>query len=259
MDFHTIQSALLDLAKTHEVQTLWACESGSRAWGFASPDSDYDGRFLFMHSRSTYTSPWDPPDEIRAALPDDLDFAGWELRKALRLAYKSNAPLLEWLQSPIIYAQAPQFHAEFLELARAAYSPKECARIYLGTARTASEDFLPDGRIKIKKLFYILRPLLAARWVLQAGTLMPMTFAALCAPLQDEPRQRDFLEAIRELEVRKSQAVEGELHAPTEVLRQSIDQLFLSCREAYESLPDAPIPDRAPFIDFFQRALATWG
>lgn len=197
MDFHTIQSALLDLAKTHEVQTLWACESGSRAWGFASPDSDYDGRFLFMHIRSAYTSPWDPLDEIRADLPGDLDFASWELRKALRLAYKSNAPLLEWLQSLIVYAQAPQFHAEFLALARTAYSPKECARIYLGTARTASENFLPDGRIKIKKLFYILR--------------------------------------------------------------HSIDQLFLSCREAYESLPDAPIPDRAPFIDFFQRALATWG
>jgi len=259
MDFPTIRTALLDLAQNHGVQALWACESGSRAWGFASPDSDYDGRFLFLHPRAAYASPWDVLDEIRADLPGDLDFAGWDLRKALRLAYKSNAPLLEWLQSPIVYAQAPQFYAEFLELARTAFVPKECARIYLGTARTANENFLPDGRIKIKKLFYILRPLLAARWVLQTGTLMPMTFAALCAPLQDDPGQRDFLEAIRELELRKSQAVEGELHTPSIILRQSIDSLTLSCRELYEQLPDAPSPHRAPFMDFFQRALRTWG
>lgn len=258
MDIQTITAQIDNLATQHQVKLLWACESGSRAWGFASPDSDYDGRFLFLHPRDAYSSPWDPADEIRADLAGDLDFVGWDLRKALRLAYKSNPPLLEWLQSPIVYAQAPAFHAEFLALARSAFCAKECARVYLGTARSASENFLPDGRIKIKKLFYILRPLLAARWALHSSTLMPMTFAELCDPLEAEASLRPVLQAIQELEVCKSQAVEGELYEPAPLLRAFIDDLTLDCRERYVTLPECPAPPKEPFEQFYRHALEVW-
>ena len=173
MDPLSIRTQLLSLAEQHGVRILWACESGSRAWGFASPDSDYDGRFLFIHPHSAYLSPWQPLDEIRADLPGDLDFSGWDFAKALRLGAKSNSSLLEWLQSPIVYEQAPRFRDALFAAVAETFRPREGLRNYLGISRAAARNFLPDGRIKIKKLFYILRPLLAAKWIVETGAIPP--------------------------------------------------------------------------------------
>src|ERR1700739_4004605 len=114
--FNVQQRVLAELAQVErdqEVQVLYACESGSRAWGFASRDSDYDARFLYVHPREWYLSVEDRRDVIERPLEDDLDVSGWELRKALRLLRKSNPPLLEWLKSPVVYRQDRAFVSEF--------------------------------------------------------------------------------------------------------------------------------------------------
>ncbi|MCE9610243.1 MAG: nucleotidyltransferase domain-containing protein [Chthoniobacter sp.] len=111
--FQRVRHALAQVEAERNVRVLFACESGSRAWGFASRDSDYDVRFLYVHRRDWYLSVEDRRDVIEQPIADDLDVSGWELRKALRLLRKSNPPLLEWLKSPVVYRHDPVFAAEF--------------------------------------------------------------------------------------------------------------------------------------------------
>src|SRR5258708_16293983 len=116
-----VRDALAQVEAERHVRVLFACESGSRAWGFASRDSDYDVRFLYVHQRDWYLSVEDHRDVIELPISDDLDVSGWELRKALRLLRKSNPPLLEWLKSPFVYRCNPAFVADFEPLAAAFY------------------------------------------------------------------------------------------------------------------------------------------
>lgn len=119
--FQRVRNALAQVEAERNVRVLFACESGSRAWGFASRDSDYDVRFLYVHRRDWYLSVEDRRDVIEQPIADDLDVSGWELRKALRLLRKSNPPLLEWLKSPVVYRHDPVFAAEFGALATEFY------------------------------------------------------------------------------------------------------------------------------------------
>lgn len=81
-----IQARLDEVERDHGVRVLWAVESGSRAWGFPSPDSDYDCRFFYVRRHDDYLSPWRPRDVIETPLDDVLDVNGWDLIKAIRLA-----------------------------------------------------------------------------------------------------------------------------------------------------------------------------
>lgn len=132
--FQRVRHALAQVEAERNVRVLFACESGSRAWGFASRDSDYDVRFLYVHRRDWYLSVEDKRDVIEQPIADDLDVNGWELRKALRLLRKSNPPLLEWLKSPVVYRHDPVFAAEFGALATEFYSPRRCFAHYLHMA-----------------------------------------------------------------------------------------------------------------------------
>ena len=100
------------MEQAYNIRILYACESGSRAWGFASTDSDYDVRFIYVKPKLHYLSINDPTDIIELPVNDLLDVGGWELRKSLRLFRKSNATLYEWLQSPVIYGQNNEFISE---------------------------------------------------------------------------------------------------------------------------------------------------
>ena len=103
-----IQEKLNQLEAEYGVQILLAVESGSRAWGFASPDSDYDVRFIFWHPKDWYLSVFEQRDVIELPVDAVLDISGWDIRKALRLLWKSNAALIEWLNSPIVYRAHPK-------------------------------------------------------------------------------------------------------------------------------------------------------
>ena len=111
--FNSVGEELRRIEQAYDVRVLYACESGSRAWGFASQDSDYDVRFIYVHSRDWYLSIEDRRDVIEEPISDSLDISGWELRKTLRLLRKSNPPLLEWLKSPVVYAWDEEFVSDF--------------------------------------------------------------------------------------------------------------------------------------------------
>lgn len=156
------------------VRTLYACESGSRAWGFASPDSDWDVRFVFAHPRDAYLSIERPTETIDEFLPNDLDLAGWDLRKTLGLLRKSNPSLLEWLHSPIVYRAEPGFLEAMRTLAERAFSPNAGLHHYHSMAGSNLAKSVPTPRAPFKKYLYVLRPLLAGRWIEATGTIAPV-------------------------------------------------------------------------------------
>jgi hypothetical protein len=178
-----IQTALAELEITRGIRVLYACESGSRAWGFPSTDSDYDVRFIYCHPTDWYLALDEGSDTLNFPVDDDLDLAGWELRKALRLLRGANAALFEWLQSPVVYHEALAFRARLAPLLPAAFNPKAGLHHYLGQLRRGVEEDMAGAEVRLKRLFYALRSALAARWIRKRGTLPPMEFAPLRALL----------------------------------------------------------------------------
>ena len=186
-----IDQRLDDVCRDHRVRMLLAIESGSRAWGFPSPDSDYDCRFVFVRSVEDYLSPWSRRDVIETPLDAVLDVNGWELGKALKLLLKGNAVILEWLRSPIVYCGEPEFRAELLDFALAFADRSLVGRHYLHLGERQRRVYFGDDKdVPLKKIFYALRPAAALRWLRMHSdqAVPPMHFPTLmaeCSPPAD--------------------------------------------------------------------------
>ncbi len=177
----SILERLAVIEHTEAVRILYACESGSRAWGFASPDSDYDVRFIYVRPRDWYLSIdlEHRRDVIERPIEGVLDINGWDLRKALQLMRKSNPPLFEWLHSPLVYRAQPGFREAMLALTPTYYSSLGCAWHYLHMARGNDRVYLHGEQVRLKKYLYVLRPLLAVRWLESGRGVVPMPFREL--------------------------------------------------------------------------------
>jgi len=197
---------LTRIERQHKVRILIAVESGSRAWGFASPDSDYDVRFIYAHDRDWYLSIFENRDFIEEMLPDRLDISGWDLRKSLRLFSKCNLALNEWFGSPIVYSETPGFRDRLVRMIPHYFNPIAAMHHYRSMADRAIAGNLSNGQIAIKKLFYVLRPLLACRWIQQTATQPPTEFEKLILPAWVTPEERDW---IADLLAQKSMAAEA--------------------------------------------------
>lgn len=227
-----IHTALTHLEATHGIRILYACESGSRAWGFPSPDSDYDVRFIYCHPVAWYLALDDGPDTLNFPVDELLDLGGWELRKALRLLRGSNAALLEWLQSPVIYHEALNFRARLAPLLPTAFNLKAGLHHYLGQLRRGVTDDLTGPEVRLKRLFYALRSALAARWIRERHSLPPMEFAPLRAVLPGH-----LASLVDELLVEKARAVEkASVPVPVD-LREFLEQEYATGQAAREVLP----------------------
>ncbi|MEP9402113.1 nucleotidyltransferase domain-containing protein [Sphingomonas sp. VNH70] len=167
----------------HGVRLLFAVESGSRAWGFPSPDSDYDVRFVYVRPRDAYLALTPPRDVIEQPIVDDIDLNGWDIRKALGLLLKSNAIVGEWIGSPIRYRPDHPVVAQLAALADAVCDPHAVACHYAKLGRTAAGTWLDgDAPVPVKRYFYALRPALAIRWMrAHASRRPPMDLVSLLA------------------------------------------------------------------------------
>lgn len=179
-----ILDKLSEIEKEKNIEILFACESGSRAWGFASPDSDYDIRFVYRHSKEWYLNLWDRKDTIEFMTEDDLDGSGWDLRKALKLMAKSNASFLGWLFSPIVYRSNDAFLTEMRILASDNFNPVACFYHYHSMSK-GFLDKVSTENVKLKSFFYALRTALCAHWIVENETIPPVLFSEILYTMDD--------------------------------------------------------------------------
>ena len=213
-DIHAeIMARLAHTEKEEGVRILLAVESGSRAWGFHSPNSDYDVRFIYARPEDWYLSVdlEERRDVIEYEITDDIDLNGWDVRKALRLFWKSNPAFVEWIQSPIVYQAKGSFAAQALALLPDIYSAERGIYHYRSMAKTNYRGYLRGAMVPLKKYFYVLRPLLSVRWLERYGGAAPIEFDRLLHLIDDEP---DLAADIQDLLRRKKAAPEMGMSKP---------------------------------------------
>jgi len=194
-----IQETLSRIEAEHGVRILYACESGSRGWGFASADSDWDVRFIYCHPRDWYLSIEEGRDVIELPIDGMLDVNGWDLRKSLRLMKKSNPVLLEWLSSPIVYREDAAAMATYRFLAQDFYQPAACLHHYLHMAKGNFREYLQGEIVWLKKYFYVLRPVLACLWIERGLGVVPMAFDDLVAGVVKDEELKSSIIKLTEL------------------------------------------------------------
>jgi predicted nucleotidyltransferase len=182
-----VLSRLKALETEHEIKIVYACESGSRGWGFPSPDSDYDVRFLYVRTPDWYMSIRRGRDVIEPPIVDDFDINGWDIQKALGLLHRSNPSLLEWLGSPIVYLEDECVVNALREASRDFWCPTTCFLYYRNKAAAVLEEHRKSQGASIKQFFYILRPLVAIRWLERFSEVVPTDFNVVASAVIDDP------------------------------------------------------------------------
>lgn len=230
-----ISEKIKDIEQKENIRIIHAVESGSRAWGFASPDSDYDVRFIYVRPKEYYLRLDKTRDVIEWQLDDTLDINGWDLKKALVLLHSSNPTLFEWNQSPIIYKTTPEWQ-QIACIINDYFVEKSGLYHYLNTAKRNYNEFLLGETVKYKKYFYVLRPILACKWIIKEGTPPPMLFSELCERYLDDSI-RDDVEKLLEIKIKTPEKSFGE---PFGGLNFYIEQSLEEISNLIESLPHTP-------------------
>ena len=202
-----IPAKLAEIEEKENIRILYCVESGSRAWGFASPDSDFDVRFIYVRPKEYYLRLDKTRDVIEWQLDDTLDINGWDLQKALRLLHKSNPTLFEWNSSPIIYKTTDEWE-EVSSIIEKYFIAKSGLYHYLSTAKSNYREYLKGETVRLKKYFYVLRPLLACKWILAEGTPPPMLFKTLMDKYLDEEIKPD-VETLLKMKMEMPEIGEG--------------------------------------------------
>ena len=215
----TIQNTLTKIEEKENVRILLAVESGSRAWGFPSPDSDYDVRFIYARKKEDYLKLEKTDDVIEWCLDEVLDINGWDLKKALQLLHASNPTVLEWCSSPIVYREAPEAK-ELRRLCMEYFSPRKDFNHYLHMAMSNYRTYLQEDNVRIKKYLYVIRPLLAAYWIESKNSQPPMLFTDLV----EAELKPDLVPEIEKLLRIKSSASETDVMPKIQALNDYIDE-----------------------------------
>lgn len=238
----TILSKLDEIENRENVKILLAVESGSRAWGFASPDSDYDVRFIYVRPKEDYLRLEKTRDVIELPVEGELDINGWDLDKTLRLLRASNPTLFEWFSSPIVYRETA-FAQEFRSIMQRYFSSKRGLSHYLSMASSNYREYLKGNMVKAKKYFYVLRPVLACRWILDKGSPPPMLFSELMEAelnpvlLPDVNRLLDLKMNAPEIKtIPKIESINRYLDSSLEEVRTRIVQLPEDANHGWEEL-----------------------
>jgi len=203
---------LSEIERDKNIEILFAVESGSRAWGFASPDSDYDIRFVYKHSKDWYLNLWEQTDTMQFMTEDDLDGSGWDIRKALRLLAKSNASFTGWLFSPMVYRADNDFLNAMKNLANANFNPVS-GFYHFHSMNKNFEETLGSEKMTLKSFFYAIRTALCANWIYKNETIPPVLFREMYSLIDDSYHSKlDALITLKSERVEKSnEPVEADL------------------------------------------------
>lgn len=228
---------LLDrLSEEKGIEILLAIESGSRAWGFPSPDSDFDVRVIYRLPVEQYLAITERKDNFNFFEGELLDISGWDLRKALGLMRKSNASLYEWINSPIVYFKDDEFHQKLKSLSVSFFQPVHGFNHYKGLAYNAYKDLDMNGEIKLKKLFYVLRPILAAKWILKFETIPPINIHKLLEIITGSNIHKKIVELLR----LKAEVNEDYIYKVEKELIDFIDHAFKVFKTAEFNQKETP-------------------
>ncbi len=225
-----IQQQLKLLEQERKIEILLACETGSRAWGFPSPDSDYDVRIIYRHEQDWYITLKNKKDSLEI-MDGDLDITGWELKKALLLLYKSNASLMERLQSPIIYQKNDSFVEQANRLAKDCFSPIACMHHYLSMSKKFTELVTTQSDSRLKDYFYALRTTLCGHWIATKNEIPPIEFNKMFDLLPDGVYER-----ISELLQLKSTQPESFTIPSDSLLNNWLEETTTSNQKVFQSL-----------------------
>lgn len=249
-----IAAQLRGIEQKEKVKILCAVESGSRAWGFASPDSDYDVRFVYVRPLSQYLRLQKTRDVIEWQLDDVLDINGWDLQKMLRLLHKSNPTIFEWSNSDIVYRTSPEWQT-LLPLIQSSFQSKAGLYHYLSTAHGNYREYLQGPLVRLKKYFYVLRPLLACKWILARHCPPPMPFAQLAEAMLEPEIQP----AVRQLLAQKQNTSELGEGRRVDLLNRYIERSLGTIERALASMGPEPRQDWAPLEQAFYDIVRTSG
>jgi len=246
-----IQHDLRRVEDEEDVRGLLAVESGSRACGFASPDRDNDDRFVYCHRQERYLTIESFRDVIERPITDEIDLAGWDIRKALVLFRKSNSPLLEWLNCPIIYPIHTSFARSLRMMADEQFSQRSSFLHCLHMAEGNLKDSLQGDAVRHKKYLYVLRPILAMRWLEEGRGRVPIEFDRLLdAGLPDG----SVREAIDALLVVKQRSPESMVGAIIPAIHDYIEGHLPRLRAIADHKPDTDIGIE-PLNELFRRTI----
>lgn len=245
-----ILSKLAEIEHDHNVTIVLAIESGSRAWGFPSVDSDYDVRFIYVHKPDRYLSIESIRDVIELPIDPVFDVNGWDIRKALQLLRKSNISLLEWISSPIQYRCSQTLFEILQAIVPHGFRSSFSARHYLSMARSNMARIQADT-VKMKAYLYAIRPLLCCRWVLDHNSQPPMLFRYLVASYLSGTALDDV---ISELIARKESQTEADTVPKNELLNAFITDEFARLSSVLPA--GTELPDVEVFDDAFRRIIA---
>lgn len=232
-----IQQYLQEIEREKNIKVLWACETGSRAWGFPSPDSDFDIRMIYVHKAEWYFSLTERKDSIERMLDNnDIDITGWELRKSLNLLRKSNAALLERIQSPIVYMGDEEFIADLRELSNSFYSRIATMHHYLSMSKKFVNDLDPKKGYKLKRFFYTLRSASVCKWIAEKTEVPPIEFEHIYRNLSLDQQMVDRIDELIALKGTKS---ESYMHKGDEELIAFIKTAIQDAEAIRKELPSS--------------------
>lgn len=251
-DTDQIIYAIHQVCQTRQITCLHAIESGSRAWGFDSPDSDYDVRLLYCQQPDWYLSLFEGKDTFEFIKNDLLavpfDIGGWDIKKALQLIYKSNAVIFEWLQSPIIYEQRIDMITTLQTLSMDYFQPITVFHHYRGMAKNANSGLNIKIPIRLKKFFYLLRSLLAAKWTLKTATPPPVIMTQMLELVERNVQ----IEILAMIDIKCMQD-EDYIHQLSPLMISAIKELWDSIDNP--TFAKANISNIAPLNDFYRTVL----
>jgi predicted nucleotidyltransferase len=234
-----IPSELRRLEYANDVRVILAVESGSRAWGFHSTNSDYDVRHIYLGQPGRYVSAFPVRDVIEGPADGVLDFSGWDLRKALQLLWKSNPCLFEWLQSPIVYDETSE-GTQFRKLAAGYFQPVAAMHHYLAMCRHNYREHMRNGAapsVRLKKYLYITRPLLCCRWIARNPLAGPPPMSMLDLIAADPGLDSSVVKCLHSLIEAKTAGGELDEGAAMPALNRFIDCELLRLPEVIKTMP----------------------
>lgn len=243
-----ILEKLRQTEQSENVKILLAVESGSRAWGFASPDSDYDVRFIYARPVSDYLRLEKIRDVIELPIEGEFDINGWDLQKTLRLIYKSNPTVFEWLNAPIVYLKN-DFAAEINTVAKDYFSVKKALYHYLNMAVHNYKAYLKEDYVKAKNYFYVLRAILACKWLLDKGTPPPVSFSELAESELDDTVKAE----VKKLLDLKMNCPEIYVIPKIRILHEYLEINIESIRKQIDDIPNVKSKDWNNLNELFQK------